>query len=167
MKRVFRLFPPRRQTIKEKRIAECYDRTPEGQVIVRLRLTSPNALLMPFEGFPANFGHEHDRCPAPILNLNKDFVDYLFARLAELEDESLILQINLANDADDQSVPNYSANVLRTAIQRYFNHLEDIRRQDLQKLAGDAVLLGLLGATALGISVFLESQTVASETDIG
>jgi hypothetical protein len=39
MKRVFRLFPPRRQTTKEKQIAECYGRSPEGRIIVRLRLS--------------------------------------------------------------------------------------------------------------------------------
>lgn len=167
MKRVFRLFPPRRQTVKEKQIAECYTRSPEGHIVVRLRLGSPTDLLMPFEGFPKNFGAESDTQTSPVLNLNKDFVDYLFARLSEVGNESLLLQINLATNSTDEPKPPCSANVLKTAIQRYFAYLEDVRRQDLQKLAWDATLLGLLGATALGISGFLDSQGTDMNTGIG
>ena len=167
MKRVFRLFPPPRQTAKEKRIAECYTRSPEGHVVVRLHLNSPTALLMPFEGFPKNFGNEPDGNKAPVLNLNKDFVDYLFGRLAELGDEALLLNINLDHGFDGQTPPSDSADVLHTAIQRYFIYLEGVRRQDLQKLAGNAVLLGLLGAGALGLSVFLDSRSGIADPGIG
>ena len=158
MKRVFRLFPPHRRTIKEERIAEYYTRSPEGHVVLRLRLSSPTALLMPFEGFPNNFGDEANEQKAPVLNLNKEFVDYLFARLSELGDESLLLQVNVTNSSADKQKPNCSANVLQTAIQRYFSYLEGVRRQDLQRLAWDATLLGILGAAALGLSVFLETR---------
>ena len=167
MKRVFRLFPPRRQAIKEKRIAECYTRSPDGHVIVRLRLSSPTALLMPFEGFPANFGSDADTQISPVLNLNKDFVEYLFARLAELGDESLLLRINLPTASVEKPTPAYSADALQTAIQRYFAYLEGVRRQDLQKLVWDAALLGLLGTLTLGLSVFLEAQNTEFETGIG
>lgn len=167
VKRVFRLFPPRRSTIKEKQIAECYTRSAEGQIVVRLRLSSPTALLMPFEGFPKNFGSETEGKTSPVLNLNKDFVDYLFARLAELGEEPVLLQISLPSDCDDKPTQICSDNVLLTAIRRYFTYLEGIRRQDLQKLAWDAALLGLLGAGALGLSVFLESQNSATEVSIG
>ncbi|MGB3310387.1 MAG: hypothetical protein WBG32_04520 [Nodosilinea sp.] len=167
MKRVFRLFPPRRQTAKEKQLADSYTRSPDGHVVVRLQLSSPTALLMPFEGFPKNFGGELDGQKATILNLNKDFVDYLFGRLAELGDESLLLNINLMTDFDDQPAPRNSAAIMQTAIQRYFSHLEEVRRQNLQKLAVDAVLLGLLGAGALGLSVFLDVRTATTDSGIG
>lgn len=167
MKRVFRLFPPRRQTIKEKRIAECYTRSPEGHVVVRLHLSSPTALLMPFEGFPANFGIEADDKGSPVLNLNKDFVDYLFARLAELEDESLLLRINLPKDSTEKPASTCSADVIQTAIHRYFAYLEDVRRHDLQKLAWDAALLGMLGTTTLGLSVLLEARNANADIGIG
>jgi len=134
---------------------------------VRLHLNSPTSLLMPFEGFPKNFGDEPEGKTAPVLNLNKDFVDYLFGRLSELGDESLLLNINLVNDSDEQLASLESADVLHTAIHRYFAYLEEVRRQDLQKLVGDAVLLGLLGAGALGLSVFLDSRDVISDPGIG
>ncbi|NJN20840.1 MAG: hypothetical protein HC812_06165 [Leptolyngbya sp. RL_3_1] len=165
MKRVFRLFPPRRQTTKEKQIAECYARSPEGRIIVRLRLSSPAALLVPFEGFPPHFGS--DAATSPVLNLSKDFVDYLFARLAELGDESLLLQINLPAATVNPPAPDCSADLLQTAIQRYFTYLEAVRREDLQKLAWDAALLGLLGATALGLSVFLEARNANIDVGMG
>ena len=167
MKRVFRLFPPRRQTIKEKRIAECYTRSPEGHIIVRLRLHSPTALLMPFESFPDNFGSDEDSKIAPVLNLNKDFVDYLFARLSELEDESLLLRVNLPSPSGDKPKPTCSADVLQTAIQRYFAYLESVRRQDLEQLAWDAALLGLLGIATLGLSVLLDARDTAAHASIG
>lgn len=164
MQRVFRLFPPRRSTSKEKQIAECYTRSPDGQVIVRLRLSSPTAMLTPYEGFPANFGSQPDSETSPVLNLNKDFVDYLFARLAELGDEPLLLRINLVEDAIAKPA---SAEVLHTAIRRYFKYLEEVRRQDLQKLARDAVLQGLLGASALGASVLLDARNTNLHAGIG
>lgn len=167
MKRVFRLFPPRRQTVKEKQLADSYTRSPDGHVVVRLQLSSPTALLMPFEGFPKNFGDELDDQQAPVLNLNKDFVDYLFARLSELGDESLLLNINLMTDFDDQPTTRGSADIMQTAIQRYFSYLGEVRRQNLQKLAFDAVLLGLLGAGALGLSVFLDVRNATADPGIG
>ncbi|MGB7487146.1 MAG: hypothetical protein WA901_13215 [Phormidesmis sp.] len=174
MKRVFRLIPPRRQTAKEKQIAECYTRSPEGDIIVRLRLNSPTAILMPFEGIPANFGNETtstgtdadantDIAP-PVLNLNKDFVDYLFARLAEVGNESLLLRVAFT---DTPTLPAFSPKVLHTVIHRYFAYLEDVRRQNLQKLAWDAALLGLCGAGALVLSVVLDSRTASVEAGIG
>ena len=122
---------------------------------------------MPFEGFPKNFGDEPDDQTAPVLNLNKDFIDYLFARLSELGDESLLLNINLMADFDDQLGDRGSADIMQTAIQRYFSYLAEVRRQDLQRLVGDAVLLGLLGAGALGLSVFLEARHATTDTGIG
>ncbi|MEB3209933.1 MAG: hypothetical protein VKL39_01205 [Leptolyngbyaceae bacterium] len=167
MKRVFRLFPPRRQSVKEKQIAECYGRSPEGHVIVRLRLNSPTDMLMPFEGIPANFGHDTDDQSSPVLNLNKDFVDYLFARLAEVGDESLLLRVNVLSDPSEHLPPLSSANALHTVIQRYFSYLEDVRRQNLKKLVWDATLLSLLGAAALGVSAFLDVQTSDIDAGIG
>ena len=167
LKRVFRLIPPRRRTINTKQVAECYTRSPEGQIVVRLRLSSPTALLMPFEGYPKNFGDETDDQNEPVLNLNKDFVDYLFARLSEVGDEALLLQVNMSDPAAATSPSNCSAQVLKTAIQRYFAYLEEVRRQDLQKLVTDATLLGLLGVVALGFAVFLESQEILSDGGIG
>ncbi len=188
MKRVFRLIPPRRQTAKEKQIAECYTRSSEGKIIVRLRLSSPTAVLMPFEGIPANFGNEATTSKAtsetisetidpdpPVLNLNKDFVDYLFARLSELGDESILLRVAFtdtpapkpADSPPNADAPTFSPNVLRTIIQRYFAYLEGVRRQNLQKLAWDAALLGLCGAGALVLSVILDSRTANVEAGIG
>lgn len=167
LKRVFRLIPPRRRTINTKQVAECYTRSPTGQIVVRLRLSSPTDLLMPFEGYPKNFGYESDEQNEPVLNLNKELVDYLFGRLAEVGDESLLLQVNLSNPTTAASKPACSAQVLKTAIQRYFAYLEEVRRQDLQKLAVDATLLGLLGVAALGLAVFLESQNFIEDGRIG
>jgi hypothetical protein len=148
-------------------LAECYGRSPEGHVVLRLQLNSPTALLMPFEGFPQNFGEESEGKSSPVLNLNKDFVEYLFARLTELGDESLLLKINLGNDFRDQPTSLGAADVLHTAIKRYFAYLEAVRRQDLQKLAWDATLLGLLGAAALGLSVLLDARPRGDEAGIG
>lgn len=102
-----------------------------------------------------------------MLNLNKDFVDYLFACLAELSDEALLLRITLPTDSTDKLASVLSAEVLHTAIQRYFAYLESVRRQNLQKLAGDAALLGPLGAGALALAVFLEDRNAAVEGGIG
>jgi len=167
VKRVFRLFPPRRRTVKEKQLADSYTRSPDGHVVVRLQLSSPTALLMPFEGFPKNFGNETNGQNATVLNLNKDFIDYLFARLSELGDESLLLHINLMTDFDEQRTSRGSAEIMQTAIQRYFSYLEEVRREDLQKLISDAVLLGLLGAGSLGLSVFLDARQATTDVGIG
>ena len=169
MKRVFRLFPPRRQTAKEKQIAECYARSPEGSVIVRLRLSSPAALLMPFEGVPANFGSDTgtDLTQSPVLNLNQEFVDYLFARLAEVGDESLLLRVDLAESAKENPNAKLSDKAIHTAIQRYFAYLEGVRRQSLQKLVWDVVLLGVLGAVALVASVVLDARNATIEASLG
>ncbi|MGB3294754.1 MAG: hypothetical protein WBB01_17355 [Phormidesmis sp.] len=167
MKRVIRLFPQRRPAINREEMGECYARSPEGRAIIRLRLSSPAALLMPFESFPVNFGSD---CAAnetsPVLNLNQDFVDYLFARIAELGDESLLLRVTLLSEASDES-SGLSEQALHTAIQGYFAYLENVRRQSLKKLAGDAALLGLLGSSALGLSALLEVRNAAVETGIG
>lgn len=170
MKRVIRLFPQRRQAISSEQLPESYARSPEGQAIIRLRLSSPAALLMPFESFPINFGREDSEKDAPVLNLNQDFVDYLFARIAELGDESLLLRVTLpAETAAETTAPvsKFSAQALHAAIQRYFAYLESVRRQSLKKLAWDAALLGLLGSAALGLSAFLEVRNAAVETGIG
>ncbi len=165
MKRVIRLFPQRRQAINREEIDECYARSPEGHAIIRLRLNSPAALLMPFESFPVNFGSEENEKNSPVLNLNQDFVDYLFARIAELGDEPLLLRVTLP-DTDD-SPPEFSVQALHSAIQRYFAYVESVRRQSLKKLAWDAALLGLLGSGALGLSAFLEVRNAAVETGMG
>ncbi|KPQ36667.1 MAG: hypothetical protein HLUCCA11_05725 [Phormidesmis priestleyi Ana] len=199
MKRVFRLFPPRRNAVNGEQTPVSYARSPVGEAIIRLRLSSPAALLMPFESFPVNFGHalavgnsgEDENSPEsepeseleneethPILNLNKDLVDYLFARVAELGDESLLLRVTLPSDPapSDPALPKTSqtnaaefpACALHNAIQRYFAHLENIRRQSLTKLAWDAALLGLLGAGALSLSVFLDARNAAiADVSIG
>lgn len=168
MKRVIRLFPQRRQAISREEMGECYARSPEGRAIIRLRLSSPAALLMPFESFPVNFGSDPENGKtSPVLNLNQDFVDYLFARIAELGDESLLLRVTLPTEATGESVSGISEQALRTAIQRYFAYLESVRRQSLKKLAGDAALLGLLGSGALGLSAFLEVRNAAVEAGIG
>ena len=168
MKRVIRLFPQRRQAISREEMGEGYARSPEGRAIIRLRLSSPAALLMPFESFPIDFGSAPKSEEAsPVLNLNQDFVDYLFARVAELGDESLLLRVTLPPEAPDEPSSEISEQALHTAIQRYFAYLENVRRQSLKKLAGDAALLGLLGSGALGLSAFLEVRNVAVETGIG
>ena len=168
MKRVIRLFPQRRQAVNREEMGECYARSPEGHAIIRLRLSSPAALLMPFESFPIDFGSDSKSAEAsPVLNLNQDFVDYLFARAAELGDESLLLRVTLPAEATDKPSSEISEQALHTAIQRYFAYLENVRRQSLKKLAGDAALLGLLGAGALGLSAFLEVRSAAVETGIG
>jgi hypothetical protein len=164
MQRVIRLLPPRRSAIKGEQIPEFYERSPEGRVIVRLYLSSPAALLMPFESFPANFGNElASGAKSVVLNLNQDFVDYLFDRLNELGDESILLRVTMptAPPAD------FSAPVLRTAIDRYFANLESIRRQSLRKLARDAALLGLLGGGALALSALLEVSNADASAGIG
>ncbi|MGI8934325.1 MAG: hypothetical protein ACR2FS_09650 [Phormidesmis sp.] len=171
MRRVIRLFPQRRQAINSEKLPESYARSPEGQAIIRLRLSSPAALLMPFESFPINFGKEDPEKDAPVLNLNQDFVDYLFARIAELGDESLLLRITLpaetTDETADEPASKFSAQALHAAVQRYFAYLESVCRQSLKKLAWDAALLGLLGSAALGLSAFLEVRNAAVETGIG
>lgn len=177
MKRVIRLFPQRRQAKSE--IPKGYARSLQGQAIIRLRLSSPAALLMPFESFPINFGSTLEQTPAdelenefaneqppPVLNLNKDLVEYLFGRIAELGDEPLLLRVTLPTDATEPD-SNHSAEALHNAIQRYFTYLESVRRQSLTKLAWDAALFGILGAGALGLSVFLDTQKTAAEVGIG
>lgn len=167
MKRVIRLFPQRRQAINHEEIDECYTRSPEGRAVIRLRLNSPAALLMPFESFPISFGSEENEKKPPVLNLNQDFVDYLFARIAELGDEPLLLRVTLSDASTDDHSSGFSAQALQSAIQRYFAYLESVRRQSLKKLAWDAALLGLLGSGALGLSAFLEVRNAAIEAGMG
>lgn len=184
MKRVIRLFPQRRQAAKSEQVPKGYARSLQGQAIIRLRLSSPAALLMPFESFPLNFGsvldpdldkdlnqNSKDEQPAPVLNLNKDLVEYLFARIGELGDESLLLRVTLptapVRESTAESTADFPAQLLHSAIQRYFAYLEDVRRQSLTKLAWDAALFGILGAGALGLSVFLDDQNATAEVGIG
>ncbi|NJM96133.1 MAG: hypothetical protein HC800_01970 [Phormidesmis sp. RL_2_1] len=165
MKRVIRLFPWRRQAVQGEQLPKRYAKSPEGRTIVRLSLSSPAALLMPFDSFPAHFGSaaESEACPS-VLNLNQDLVDYLFARLAELDEaEPLLLRVSLpANDLADPTVPTPGDSIqeLQVAIHRYFAYLESTRRENLKQLARDACLLGLLGTGALGLSVVLEGSPV-------
>ncbi len=122
MKRVIRLFPQRRPAVTGEQLPECYARSPQGQAIIRLRLSSPAALLMPFESFPINFGSELDtEKTLPVLNLNKDLIEYLFARIAEIGNEALLLRVTLPADSDDAQA---SPQALHSAIQRYFAYLE-------------------------------------------
>lgn len=181
MKRVIRLFPQRRQPKSE--LPKGYARSPQGQAIIRLRLSSPAALLMPFESFPINFGSTLEQPPdeppdepkddsaneqpPPVLNLNKDLVEYLFARITELGDEPVLLRVTLPADATGEPDSNHSAEALHNAIHRYFTYLESVRRQSLTKLAWDAALFGILGAGALGLSVFLDAQQTTAEVGIG
>ncbi|MGB3298107.1 MAG: hypothetical protein WBA76_07545 [Phormidesmis sp.] len=192
MKRVIRLFPQRRQAAKSEQVPKSYARSLQGQAIIRLRLSSPAALLMPFESFPLSFGSTSDynlnpdlgrdlskdltdkhqgEQPPPVLNLNKDLVEYLFARIGELGDESLLLRVTLptvpAKELPAQPTADLPAQLLHSAIQRYFSYLEDVRRQSLAKLAWDAALFGILGAGALGLSVFLDAQNATAEVGIG
>jgi hypothetical protein len=71
VKRVFRLFPPRLRTVKAQQVANRYTRSAEGDIVVPLQLSSPTALLMPFEGFPTNFGDEPDSHKAPVLRMSQ------------------------------------------------------------------------------------------------
>ncbi len=169
MKRVIRLFPQRRQVVTAEQLPECYARSPQGQAIIRLRLSSPAALLMPFESFPINFGSDLDaEKTLPVLNLNKDLIEYLFGRIAEIGDEALLLRVTLpAADDDSQVASQGLPQALHSVIQRYFAYLENVRRQSLTKLAWDAALFGVLGAIALGLSVFLDTQNGADDVSIG
>ena len=56
------------------------------------------------------------------------------------------------------------APALHGAIQQYFAYLESVRRQNLQHLVRDVILLGLLGLGALGLSIPLEAQAAASRS---
>ncbi len=165
MKRVFRLFPVRRganagNALSAEQTPVSYARSPEGEAIIRLRLNSPAALLMPFESFPINFGSDpENEKKLPILNLNKDLVEYLLARVAELKDEPLLLRVTLASE-----VP---AEALHDAICRYFAYQKKARRQSLTKLAWEAVLLGLLGAIALVSSALLDARNTSVDVGLG
>lgn len=161
MKRVIRLFPWRRQTAQGDRVSDRYARSPEGRAILRLHLDSPAALLMPFERFPNNFGTGNG-ASAAILDLNKDLVDYLFTRLAELGDEALLLRVALPAPEEASATPALSAPDLQAAIRQYFAYLESVRRQNLQQLVRDVILLGLLGLGALGFSIPLEARVAAT-----
>ena len=163
LKRAIRLFPWRRRPVSGEQLPKRYAKSPEGRAIIRLALASPEALLMPFESFPARFGKPvEDEDNPPVVNLNKELVDYLFARLAELGDEDLLLRISLPVEEADESLHR-----LETAIQRYFAYLESTRRQNLTQLARDAVLLGVLGTGALGLSVLIDGRAVIPSEGIG
>ena len=173
LKRAIRLFPWRRQPVSGEQLPKRYAKSPEGRAIIRLTLASPEALLMPFESFPARFGKvAEDEDNPPVVNLDKDLVDYLFARLGELGDEDLLLQISMPTDA---ALPQLEGPVgeaeplhlLETAIQRYFAYLESTRRQNLAQLARDAALLGVLGTGALGLSVLIDGRAVTPSEGIG
>ncbi|MGC1306883.1 MAG: hypothetical protein WA885_06615 [Phormidesmis sp.] len=170
LKRAIRLFPWRRQPVSGEQLPKRYAKSPEGRAIIRLTLTSPEALLMPFESFPARFGKTvKDEDNPPVVNLNKDLVDYLFARLGELGDEELLLRVSLSAGAIAAHTegPDDALYRLETAIQRYFAYLESTRRQNLTQLARDALLLGVLGTGALGLSVLLDGRAVMPGEGIG
>ncbi len=161
MKRVVRLFPWRRLAPTADSMPERYARSPEGRAILRLHLSSPSALLMPFERFPADFKGDAGKPPG-VLDLNKDLVDYLFARLAELGDEALLLRVTLAaSEASEPVAPVLSTAALQAAIWQYFAYLESVRRQNLEQLIRDVILLGLLGLGALALSIPLEARVAA------
>ncbi|PZO12208.1 MAG: hypothetical protein DCF25_18045 [Leptolyngbya foveolarum] len=173
LKRAIRLFPWRRQPVSGEQLPKRYAKSPEGRAIIRLALASPEALLMPFESFPARFGKAvEDADNPPVVNLNKELVDYLFARLGELGDEELLLRISLPAGAismpkQGQTEPAESLPHLEIAIQRYFAYLESTRRQNLTQLARDALLLGVLGTGALGLSVLIDERGVIPSEGIG
>jgi hypothetical protein len=123
---------------------------------------------MPFERFPPTLANDlATGKPPPVLNLNKELIDYLFARIAELGQENVLLKIELSSSSHDDSTPSFSADNLQAIIQRYFRHLEDVRRQNLYQLLKDSILLGLLGLGSLGLSVILDSRIAAPNTGIG
>lgn len=164
LKRAIRLFPWRRQPVSGEQLPKRYAKSPEGRAIIRLTLASPEALLMPFESFPVRFGETaEDPDNPPVVNLNKELVDYLFARLGELGSEELLLRISLpAREKPDESLHR-----LETAIQRYFAYLESTRRQNLTQLARDALLLGVLGTGSLGLAVLIDGRVVMPSEGIG
>lgn len=165
MKRVTQLFPWRRQAVQGEHLPKRYAKSSDGRAIVRLNLSSPAALLMPFESLPPNFGNRPDSDAAPaVLNLNQDLVDYLFARLSELDDEPLLLRVAFAPDAAAHESLFSSPRILQIAIQRYFAYLESTRRQNLKQLTRNAVLFVLLGTGSLGLSVLLEAKPGQAES---
>ena len=164
MKRVVQLFLWCRQPSPSDRLSPRYGRSADGRAIVRVHLHSPAALLLPFERFPPNFSS--DRSPLPFLNLNQTLVDYLFACLAEIGDESVLLQIVLPPIPEREANSWPTATDLRVAIQQYFAYLEGVRRQALQQLVRDSIFLGCLGITALATSLPLDSRNPALQGSI-
>lgn len=164
MKRVVQLFPWRRQALKGDRLSPRYGRSEDGRAIVRVHLNSPAALLLPFERFPPNFNSASG--PLPFLNLNQALVDYLFACLAEVGDESVLLQIVLPPMPKHEEAAWPAAADLRAAIQQYFAYLEGARRQTFQQLIRDSILLGLLGTGALALSLPLDARNIDPTNNI-
>ncbi|MBE9204701.1 hypothetical protein IQE94_09025 [Synechocystis sp. PCC 7339] len=162
MKRVIQLFPWRRTFMQGTPGLEHFSRSPEGDTIIRLHLDSPIDLLMPFERFPTNYNY--DDINSLVFNLDKDLVNYLFSCLTEFENDEFILQFTLAKQSPPET--NFSEQILRIVIHRYFSYLENIRRQNLQQLVRDAILLGFVGTGTLALSILLESQTVSQDIKI-
>ncbi len=162
MKRVFRLFPLRHQSIQAEHLSKHYAKSSDGRTIIRLNLSSFAALLMPYESLPANFGSDFESDSVPlVLNLNQDLVDYLFARLMELDEEDLLLLL-ISIPSEVTNNPDFSPAILKVVIHQYFASLEITRCENLRQLARDAFSLGLLGTGAMGLSVLLEANSKAS-----
>ena len=125
MQRVALLFPFRQRVPLGDRLTTRYKKT-EGEVIIPLHLEAGEDLLAPFECL-----RSHDGAKPLSRNLNIDLVEYLFRRVAEVDQDELLLKISLTIPSCDPAIAALPKQQLKTDLQNlipdHFTYLETVK----------------------------------------
>ncbi|MGD1852971.1 MAG: hypothetical protein ACFB2W_01850 [Leptolyngbyaceae cyanobacterium] len=164
MQRVALLFPFRQRVPLGDRLTTRYRKT-AGEVIIPLHLDAGEDLLAPFECL-----RSHDGSKPLSRNLNIDLVEYLFRRVAEVDQDNIRIKISLSSPSRVKSVATLPNEQLKTDLQNlvpeHFTYLETVKRENLKRLARDSVLLAMLGFMALGISIPMDAMSFPEDAGI-
>lgn len=164
MQRVALLFPFRQRVPLGDRLTTRYKKT-EGEVIIPLHLEAGEDLLAPFECL-----RSHDGSTPLSRNLNIDLVEYLFRRVAEVDQNKLRLKISLNTPSRVPSIAVLPPQQLKTDFQNlipeHFTYLETVKRENLKRLIRDSLLLSLLGLIALGLAIPVDALSFPEDAGI-
>ncbi|MGD1950247.1 MAG: hypothetical protein ACFB14_11455 [Leptolyngbyaceae cyanobacterium] len=164
MQRVALLFPFRQRVPLGDQLTTRYRHT-EGQVIIPLHLEAGEDLLAPFECL-----RSHDGSKPLSRNLNLDLVEYLFRRVAEVDQHELLLKINLTTPSRNPAVAILPREQLKTDLENlipeHCTYLEIVKRENLKRLICDSLLLALLGLLALGVSIPVDALSFPEDAGI-
>jgi len=164
MERVALFFPFRQRVPLGDRLTTRYRQT-EGEVIIPLHLDAGEDLLAPFECL-----RSHDGSKPLSRNLNIDLVEYLFRRVAEVDQNPLRLKIALNSPSRVASIATLPPEQLKTDFQNlipeHFTYLETVKRENLKRLIRDSLLLALLGLTALALAIPVDALSFPEDAGI-
>ncbi|MEM8611878.1 MAG: hypothetical protein AAGF93_07655 [Cyanobacteria bacterium P01_H01_bin.105] len=164
MQRVALLFPFRQRVPLGDQLTTRYSQT-EGQVIIPLHLEAGEDLLAPFECL-----RSHDGAKPLSRNLNIDLVEYLFRRVAEVDQDEMLLKISLTTSSRDPTVAVLPKQQLKTDLENlipeHFTYLETVKRENLKCLIRDSLLLAVFGLLMLGISMLVDTLSFPEDARI-